>query len=130
MAISNLGIEAGLKAAGEVLVKAIKAKAAAMPSKKIPGTVKSYVRGGVGYINAGGPGGRTAPNAYMFETYGARHPLFAHGPRGTDGWKNWYDQPYRPFMEEGVEASLNEAAETFADTAIEVMAAEGGYDVK
>jgi hypothetical protein len=66
----------------------------------------------------------------MFETYGARHPLFAHGPRGTDGWKNWYDQPYRPFMEEGVEASLNEAAETFADTAIEVMAAEGGYDVK
>lgn len=126
MAISGAGEAAGLKKASEILAKAVKAKAAAMPSKKIPPSVKSYVRAGIGYVSAGGVGGKEAPNAYMFEEYGARHPLFAKGPRGTDGWKHWYDQPYRPFMEEAIEAAADKAAEAFADEVLDIWTKESG----
>lgn len=122
--LSDAGDKAGLAVAAATIRDKIKQVAAAMPSKKIPPTLRSYVRGGIGYVAAGGPQGRTAPNAAMFETEGARHPLFAHGPKGTDGWRNWYDQPYRPFMEEGAEISAQDAAEKFADTAIAIWAKE------
>src|SRR5580765_1227530 len=115
--LSSAGEEAGIKAACGVFVTAIKATAAALPSKKIPPTVRSYLRTGIGYVSAGGTGGRVAPNAYMFEEYGARHPLFGNK-------RHWYDQPYRPFMEEGVEVSLDEAAEAFADAVQAVWEAE------
>jgi hypothetical protein len=105
-----------------VMEDAIWQRARDLPSKKIPATIKSYIRAGIGYISAGGVGGREAPNAYMFEEQGARHPLFGNR-------KHWYEQPYRPFMEEGIEISLDEAADAFADAAIATMAAEAGYDV-
>lgn len=106
---------AGMKAATAIIADSIRTVAGAMPSKKIPPTVRHYVRGGVGYVGAGGPGGRVAPNAYMFETPGARHPFFAkvgsyryiHGP--------WYTQPYRPFMETGAAIAEGAAAEALAE---------------
>lgn len=125
--VSGAGDIAGLKRAAELIKEAAKGTAGAIPSKKIPPTIIAYVRGGIGYVNAGGPGGKTAPNAYMFEELGARHPLFAHGPKGTDGWRHWYDQPYRPFLEEAAEAVGDKAAEVYADTAIAIWAKESGY---
>ena len=125
--VSRTGDELGLEKAAEVIRDKAKEITTAMPSKKIPPTIISYVRGGVAYVNAGGPGGQDAPNAYMFEEYGARHPLFAHGPRGTDGWRHWYEQPYRPFLEEAAEAAGQEAADVYADVAIAVWAKESGY---
>jgi hypothetical protein len=120
MAISNSGNTAGLKAAAEFLAEKMAQKAAELPSKKIPPTLKSYVRGEVGYINAGGTGGSEAMNAYMFETPGARHPLFGNR-------KHWYGQEYRPFMEEAAEEFGDEAAQIYADAAIEVWKEEGGF---
>jgi hypothetical protein len=96
----------------------------AMPSEKIPPTIRAVVRGGIGYVNAGGPGGKEAPNAAMFETLNARHPLFAHGPRGTDGWRHWYVQPYRPFLEEAWEVAGQDACDVYADNLIAAWKAE------
>src|SRR5580700_10862640 len=50
----------------------------------------------------------------------ARHPLFAHGPRGTDGWLNWFNTNQRHperthFMEKAAEDAVQLAAEKFAD---------------
>lgn len=127
MAISDAGDLAGLREATKLIAAAAKTLSAAMPSKKIPPSIRSYVRAGIGYVSAGGAGGQQAPNAYMFETIGARHPLFAHGPRGTDGWKHWYDQPYRPFLEDAAEAVGQAAADVYADEAIAIWAKESGY---
>jgi len=80
-------------------------------SRRIPASIK--VQGGTSrvVIVAGGP---AAPNAYPFEK-GAYHPLFAHGPRGSGpGWKNWYKQPYKPFLEEGAAIAGNDAERAFA----------------
>ena len=141
MPIGITGDRMGLREAAKVIARAIKQAAREMPvkwtpgpgSRKIPRTVDSYLAAGFGegrtiaYVSAGGAGGLEAPNAYMFETKGARHPLFAHGPPGTDGWLNWYTQPYRPFMEEGAEKSAQDACEKYADIAIQVWARESGY---
>jgi hypothetical protein len=126
ISLTDAGDQAGLEAAVEVFADSVRFTAERLPSKKIPPTVKGFVRAKVGYVQAGGQGGKQAPNAAMFETPGARHPLFAKGPRGTDGWKHWYDQPFRPFMEEAVVAALDEAADVYADTAIAVWMAESG----
>lgn len=127
MPLSDSGDLVGLRKAAAIIAGATRIAATDMPSKKIPPTIKWYIRAGVAYVQAGGVGGQMAPNAYMFETLGARHPLFAHGPRGTDGWKHWYDQPYRPFMEEAAEASADAAAEAYGDAAIAIWARESGY---
>jgi hypothetical protein len=124
--VSPLGDREGI-AAGAALIRDKAKVISGTFSKKIPPTIISYVRNNIGYVNAGGPGGQVAPNAYMFETLGARHPLFAHGPRGTDGWRHWYDQPYRPFLEDAAEAVGQEAAEAYADVAIGIWAKESGY---
>ena len=125
--LTGAGDVAGLKRAAAIIAEAAKVTASEIPSKKIPPTIRSYVRAGIGYVTAGGTGGQEAPNAYMFETIGARHPLFAHGPRGTDGWKHWYDQPYRPFLEDAAEIAASQAADAYADAAIAVWAKESGY---
>jgi hypothetical protein len=57
----------------------------------------------------------TAPNAYPIET-GARHPLFARGPRDAPdaekrGWGYWYPMKQILFMEEGAAKALDKAAE-------------------
>lgn len=118
--ISMAGENAGLKEAADIIRDVAKEITAAMPSKKIPPTIISFVRGGVAYVNAGGPGGKTAPNAYMFETIGARHPLFGDK-------RHWYDQPYRPFLEDAAEIAGQAAANAYADIAISTWARESGY---
>jgi hypothetical protein len=135
--LSQAGHLAGLAAANKVFVKKVKEVTAAMPtggksgnvgSRKIPPTVISYVRGGIGYVNAGGPGGLSAPNAYMFEVPDRRHPLFAHGPRGTDGWKKWYDQKYIPFLEIAADAAEDDAVEAYLNAALDVWIKEAGLN--
>ncbi len=95
-----------LREAAEII--AIKARAiSAGFSKRIP--ISIVVRGGTGrvWIEAGGPDGSIAPNAYPFET-GARHPLF--GSKTAP----WYPQPKRPFLIEAGEAAIEQAAEAFS----------------
>jgi len=141
MGISIQGDRMGLRAAAGVIARKAKEIVRARPnstrpyigSKKIPPSIQSYLTAGfseartIAYVSAGGPGGQQAPNAYMFETKGARHPLFAHGPPGTDGWLNWYDQPFFPFLEEAAEQAGQDACERYADIAIQVWARESGY---
>jgi hypothetical protein len=105
----------GMRAATAIIADSIKTVATAMPSKKIPPTVQSYVRGGIGYVTAGGPGSRLAPNAYMFETPGARHPFFARVGSWNYIHGRWYTQPYRPFMEIGAMAAHDAAAEALME---------------
>lgn len=139
--LTMLGDRRGLSAAATVIARAAIRITRAMPvrwtpgpgSRSIPPTINSYLTADFGegrtiaYVSAGGPGGLAAPAAYMFETPGARHPLFAHGPPGTDGWLNWYTQPYRPFLEEAAEQAGQTACEVYADTAIQIWARESGY---
>jgi hypothetical protein len=84
-------------------------------SRRIPGSVRvrtyaarggTTVSGGTTYVEAGGP---TAPNAFPFDPPKppSRHPLF--GDR-----EHWYNQPYRPFLEEAAEAAADKAAEEYA----------------
>jgi hypothetical protein len=101
-------------------------------SRKIPAAMKVYLGPGsdVCFIAAGSPTGRwgwTPVNAWMFEEMGSRHPLFAHGPKRTDGWLNWYGMPYRPFMEEAAETSAQAAAEVYGDLETVRLAKLYGY---
>ena len=141
MALSIAGDRAGLREAAKVIAREAKRIVRARPnstrpyigSKKIPRTITSYLTAGfseerkIAYVSAGGAGGLEAPNAYMFETKGSRHPLFAHGPPGTDGWLNWYDQPFFGFLEEAAEKAGQDACERYADVAIPIWARESGY---
>jgi hypothetical protein len=103
---------ARLREAAEVIAVAVRAAAAKTKSKRIPASVK--IIGGTSglWVNAGGPDGSEAPNAYPFEQ-GVRHPLFGMTGRGdakdrtTPGHKgHWYPQPHIPFLEEGAEAAV------------------------
>lgn len=123
--VTEAGHLAGIKAAAAVIEDYVWKQAREMvtktgTAKKIPPTVRSYVRMGIGYVAAGGRGGRAAPNAAMFETPGARHPLFGNK-------KHWYEQPYRPFMEEGAERGASEAADVYADVTIGIWLKETGW---
>lgn len=123
--VSEAGHLAAIRAASRVIEDHVWEAARTMPTKsgthrKIPPSVSSYVRSGIGYVTAGGRGGQQAPNAAMFETPGARHPLFGDK-------KHWYTQPYRPFMEEGAEAGLDDAANVYADICIQTWCKETGW---
>lgn len=100
-----------LKAAAEVIAAVARAKATAIPSKRIPPSIR--IMGGTSgvWITAGGPGGQEAPNAYPFE-YGVRHPLFGNT-------KHWYAQPHKPFLEEAADEAADKAAEEFAEVLID-----------
>lgn len=104
-----------IRKAAEIIANQAKANAARF-SKRIPLSFRISVRSGNATISAGG---EAAPNAIMFETPGARHPLF--GDR-----EYWYTQPYRPFMEEAAEEKADEAMQSFADDMIEQMLNENG----
>jgi hypothetical protein len=100
-----------LKEAAEIVAEACRLKADRF-STRIPLSlvVKSDSKGV--YILGGGP---KAPNAYPFDppdTPPVWHPVHATGPRSN--W-HWAPQPYRPFLEEGAEASATRAAEQFAN---------------
>ena len=99
-----------LREAAEIIANAVRAEAARF-SDRIPESIR--VTGGTSriYIVAGGP---EAPSAYPNET-GARHPLFAVGPRGTGRWKYWYQMERRPFLEEGASMGSGPAADAFAE---------------
>jgi hypothetical protein len=118
--LTDAGENAGLARAAEIIADKAKEITTAMPSKKIPPTIRSFIRAGIAYVSAGGTGGQEAPNAYMFETEGARHPLFGNK-------RHWYDQPFRPFLEEAAEIAGDDAAEAYADITIGVWAKESGY---
>lgn len=132
--LSMAGDRRGLSAAAAVIARRAKAITRTMPvrwtpgpgSRKIPRTIDSYLTANFGegrtiaYVSAGGAGGLEAPNAYMFETQGARHPLFGDK-------SHWYTQPYRPFLEEAADQAGQDACETYADIAIAVWARESGY---
>lgn len=93
-------------------------------SRRIPRSIRVSLDSRGVNVQAGGP---SAPQARMFETPGARHPLFAHGPRGTDGWRHWYTQPYRPFLEQAAEARGQDACEVYADEVIPELLREFGF---
>jgi hypothetical protein len=120
MALSRTAEDEGLKAAATVIEDGIWQAARDLPSKKIPPTIRMFIRAGIAYVTAGGVGGHEAPNAWMFEEAGARHPLFGNR-------RHWYTQPYRPFMEIGAEKSMDEAADVYADVTIGIWAKESGY---
>jgi len=127
------GNSEGLGPAADIFVKAI-AAAAAKFSTEIPPSVHKYRTHDFYWVSAGWARGEwhwTPIHAWMFDEPHAgsipKHPLFAHGPRGTDGWKNWYYQPYRPFMEEGMYAALDAAESAYADAWIATWAAENGF---
>jgi hypothetical protein len=109
-----------LTQAADVICDAVKEAASAF-SRRIPaGTfVRSYSN--AVYIITYGS---IAPNAYPFED-AVYHPYFAkvgseryrHGP--------WFQQPYRPYMEEGAEAGITRAADIFANIINDWAAATG-----
>lgn len=119
-----------LKTAAKVIAEAAKVLSR---SAKITAGMKVYKAPGGGsvFIAAGAHGGKwgwVPVNAWMFETPDSWHPLFAHGPRGTDGWRHWYVQPYRPFLEMAAETTGQEAAEVFASLEIARLARLNGFD--
>jgi hypothetical protein len=77
-------------------------------SRRIPLSVRVRTYRGTTYVEAGGP---TAPNAFPFDPppgqVPSRHPLFGNR-------KHWYNQPYRPFLEEAAEEAADKAAEAYA----------------
>lgn len=123
-----------LKYAAQVIARAAKDIAGEF-STRIPPAIKVFATSSDSVnINGGSPGGKwgwTPIHAWMFsEPHSAsvpKHPLFASGPRGTDGWKYWYYQPYRPFLDEAAEAKSQEAAEAYADVAFPMYARAYGY---
>lgn len=122
-----------LIAAAELVAKAVAARAATF-STEIPKAVRVKPWGDQVFVYVGSRGGQwgwTPIHAWMFEEPHSgsipKHPLFAHGPRGTDGWEHWYYQPYRPFMEEAAAASADAAMRVYARIAIDEAAAENGF---
>lgn len=126
-----------LKKAANVIKDAARGTAASMAnSTRIPDRMNVQINysGGYANIRAGIPGGKygwTPIHAWMFEEPHAgripKHPLFAHGPRGTDGWRYWYYQPYKPYMETAAEESASAAAQVYADEMLDYFARKFGY---
>jgi hypothetical protein len=68
-------------------------------------------------------GGDIAPNAYPFDPppgrVPSRHPLF-------NNRKHWYNQPYRPFLEESADEAIDRAAVEYSKV-IDDWAREAGF---
>lgn len=114
-----------LKEAGEIVARAAGAIASRF-SRRIPASMGvSGDEDGI-YVRAGG---EEAPNAYPFDPPDnppVYHPLYAR--IGSKRYRHkWYAQPYRPFMEEGADASASQAAEAFAEV-INDWAKSRGFD--
>lgn len=92
--------------AAEAIAEGIRARAAQF-SRKIP----AGVHVGQGSATHATVYASTEPG-YAIET-GARHPLFARGPKGTGGWRHWYAMKQILFMEEGAANALDQAAEDY-----------------
>lgn len=93
--------------AAEAIAEGIRARAAQF-SKKIP----PGVHVGQGSATHATVYASIEPG-YAIET-GARHPLFARGPKGSGGgWDHWYPTKQILFMEEGAAAALDKAAEDY-----------------
>jgi hypothetical protein len=94
-----------LEAAAEIVAEAARGISSKF-STRIPGSVRVVTVRGTTYIQAGGA---TAPNAAPFDPVKppSRHPLF--GDR-----EHWYNQPYRPFLEEAAESAIDKAVQEYA----------------
>lgn len=117
-----------LKAAAEVLAAAVRVTAGKF-SREIPPAVRSYVAGtpGTAWVAAGRAGGKwgwTPITAWLFDEPHSgkvpKHPLFGNRNR-------WYYQPYRPYIEEGTEIGLDQAAKVYADLSIAKWCKEAGF---
>lgn len=117
-----------LKAAAEVIAAAVRVYASRF-STRIPAATRAYLGPGsrnafVSAGRAGGEWGWTPIHAWMFEAEHdgrvPKHPFFGNR-------KRWYYQPYRPYLEEGAEASAQQAANVYADLSIAKWLAQSGY---
>lgn len=117
-----------LKAAAEVLAAAVRVMAGKF-SERIPAATRAYLgsTSNMAYVSAGRPGGKwgwTPIHAWMFDEPHAgsipKHPVFGNR-------KIWKYQPYRPFLEEGAEAGVEQAAQVYADLSIAKWCAQAGY---
>lgn len=115
-----------LKRAAALFEDAIKV-AAGRFSTEIPAAVHTYYTTDFAWISAGtrtGEWGWTPIHAWMFEEPHAgsipKHPLFGNR-------KKWYYQPYRPYIEEGMYAAINEAENLYADIVAAGVCAEYGF---
>ena len=102
-----------VKEAAEIVADAVRSVASNF-SRKIPGSV--VIKGDENgyYIRAGGP---VAPNAYPFDP--PDNPPVYHPNRAAKGSKRyehskWFPQPYRPFLEQAAEISIDKATEALA----------------
>jgi hypothetical protein len=99
-----------LKQAAQIVADAVK-QVSGRFSRRIPLTVSVKANERGIYIEAGGP---VAPNAYPFDPPNnppVWHPVYGRGPRRS--W-HWAPQPYRPFLEEAAEISIDQAAIAFS----------------
>ena len=114
--LTTLGAVGGgdLRAAAEVIANA--ARRSAAWSSKIPGDIHVGVAGDTAVIWT------EAPAAYPNET-GARHPVFAHGPR--DKW-TWVPGNHRPFLGPAADARAGAAMSRYAQK-LDRMLRDAGF---
>jgi hypothetical protein len=107
-----------LREAAEIIAEAAR-RISSRFSRRIPASVNVVTNTTGTYVMAGGP---DAPNAYPFDPPEppSRHPLYGNR-------KHWYNQPYRPFLEEAAEEAADKAAEAYAKV-IDDWAKELGSD--
>lgn len=118
-------LSVGKNASGDRLVQAadkladgIREASRGIPSRKIPASVDVRPAGDdLVFVVA------SAPNADPVEN-GKRHPVFATGPR--DSW-HWAREPMKkvPFMEQGVSAAIDDAADVYGKTVDDWLKAVG-----
>lgn len=118
---------AALSKAADVFVGTIRAAAGTF-SSEIPPAVHKYMTRDFAWVSAGRHGGEwnwEPIHAWMFDEPHAgpipKHPLFGNR-------KRWYYQPYRPFLEEGMYAGLDEAMAVYADGEQAALDYEYGFD--
>jgi hypothetical protein len=92
------------------------------PSARIAATWTIRARGDAVFV-------RTGDIAAEMTARNKRHPLFAHGPRGTDGWRHWYSENQRnPARTDWDLRAVDRAYETalinFADAWLDRVAIE------
>ena len=113
--------EEGLRAAGEALARIMK-RVAAVKTRKGADAVHVDIEGDEAVVAAGRPEsvyGWEPIQALMFDD-NKRHPLFGDK-------KHWYHQGEYPITEETVRLGADDAAEAYADAALDLMLEEHGF---
>jgi hypothetical protein len=113
----------GLRAAGETLRRYLKRFAAMKTREGARQTHVDFSAAAEVTVSAGypvGPYGWNPIQASMFDD-NRRHPLFGDK-------KHWYHQGSWPMTEMAVNAGSEDAANAYADAALELMLDEHGFD--